>query len=236
MKLPFCAPSLLPPSHFTFVYRFFTNIVYNTLINPREYQTMSETSIYGSRLPDLTRVMNLILDEIASVRAGLTEKNGSDPVEHLLARIKSEESMREKCRRKGFPETEHSALVLIHDAIGIRVVCSFVDDVYTIRGRLISMPGFTVVEEKDYIKKCKLNGYRSLHLILRSDDGFYAEIQLRTISMDVWAALEHHMRYKKHIGGNTALITAELKRCADELASTDLSMQTIRDMILEEGD
>ena len=91
------------------------------------------------------------------------------------------------------------------------------------------------MDEKDYIKKCKPNGYRSLHMILRSDNGFYAEIQLRTISMDVWAALEHHMRYKKQVNGNLPLLTSELKRCADELASTDLSMQTIRDMILEEG-
>ncbi len=197
---------------------------------------MSETSIYGSHLPELEQVMTLILKEIADVRADLTVKYGSDPVEHLLSRIKAEESMREKCRRKGLPETEHSALVDIHDAIGIRVVCSFVDDVYAIRDRLASMPGFTVTEEKDYIKKCKPNGYRSLHMILRSDDGVYAEIQLRTISMDVWAALEHHMKYKKNISGNLSLVTAELKRCADELASTDLSMQTIRDMILEEGD
>jgi ppGpp synthetase/RelA/SpoT-type nucleotidyltranferase len=179
--------------------------------------------------------MNTILTEITAVRQELTEKTGSDPVEHLLSRIKSEESMREKCRRKGLPETEHSALADIHDAIGIRVVCSFIDDVYTIRDRLTAIPGFTVVDEKDYIKKCKPNGYRSLHMILKSDNGFYAEIQLRTISMDVWAALEHHMRYKKQVNGNLQLLTSELKRCADELASTDLSMQTIRDMILEEG-
>lgn len=197
---------------------------------------MSEPSIYGSHLPELNRVMNTILDEVAAARADLTEKTGSDPVEHLLSRIKSEDSMREKCRRKGLPETEHSALVDIHDAIGIRVVCSFVDDVYSIKNRLASMPGFTVVEEKDYIKKCKPNGYRSLHMILHSADGYYAEIQLRTISMDVWAALEHHMKYKKKLNGNISLLTAELKRCADELASTDLSMQTIRDMILEEGE
>ncbi len=196
---------------------------------------MSETSIYGSHLPELNNTMNTILTEVTAVRQELTEKTGSDPVEHLLSRIKSEESMREKCRRKGLPETEHSALADIHDAIGIRVVCSFIDDVYTIRDRLTAIPGFTVVDEKDYIKKCKPNGYRSLHMILRSDNGFYAEIQLRTISMDVWAALEHHMRYKKQVNGNLPLLTSELKRCADELASTDLSMQTIRDMILEEG-
>ncbi|MCR5295697.1 MAG: GTP pyrophosphokinase family protein [Lachnospiraceae bacterium] len=196
----------------------------------------TSTSIYGSQRLHMEEVMDRIVEEINDVRRELTAKTGSDPVEHLLARIKSEESMREKCRRKGLPEDEHSALVLIHDGIGIRVVCSFIDDVYVIRERLGAMQGAEIVEEKDYIRRSKPNGYRSLHMILRFDGSYYAEIQLRTISMDVWAALEHHMKYKKKIGGNTALITAELKRCADELASTDLSMQTIRDMILEEGE
>ncbi len=89
------------------------------------------------------------------------------------------------------------------------------------------------MKEKDYIRRAKPNGYRSYHMILRTQSGYYAEIQLRTISMDTWAALEHHLKYKKNLGGHVDLIVSELKRCADELASTDLSMQTIRDMILE---
>ena len=96
------------------------------------------------------------------------------------------------------------------------------------------MPDAEIVEVKDYIRHAKENGYRSLHLILKVRGRFYAEIQLRTISMDTWAALEHHLKYKKTVSGNSGLIVSELKRCADELASTDLSMQTIRDMILEE--
>ena len=142
--------------------------------------------------------------------------------------------MREKCRRKGLPETVDSALFRIHDAIGIRVVAAFVSDVYRIRDLLSQVNGLRITEEKDYIRHAKPNGYRSLHLILLCDEKWYAEVQLRTISMDTWAALEHHMRYKKKISRNLPLIEAELKRCADELASTDLSMQTIRDMILEE--
>ena len=90
-----------------------------------------------------------------------------------------------------------------------------------------------IIKEKDYIRRAKPNGYRSYHMILRTKAGYFAEIQLRTISMDTWAALEHHLKYKKSVGSRAALIEEELKRCADELASTDLSMQTIRDMILE---
>ena len=164
----------------------------------------------------------------------MTAELGMDPVEHYLTRIKSEDSMREKCRRKGLPVTTHSALHIIKDAIGVRVVCAFVDDVFEICRRLKASGQYEFVEEKDYIRHAKPNGYRSYHLIIRFQNGYFAEIQLRTISMDTWAALEHHLKYKKDVGGKTALIVQELKRCADELASTDLSMQTIRDMILEQ--
>ena len=88
-----------------------------------------------------------------------------------------------------------------------------------------------VYEEKDYIKNAKPNGYRSYHMILRTNDGYFAEIQLRTVSMDTWASLEHQMKYKKTLNGNEELISKELKRCADELASTDVSMQAIRNLI-----
>ena len=194
-----------------------------------------ETSIYGQHRPQMEDVMNIILGSIDELRAGMIEEYGSDPVEHCLSRIKTEESMREKCRRQDLPETTESALEIIHDAIGIRVVCAFISDVYSVRDHLRSMDKVEVVQEKDYIKQAKPNGYRSLHMILRYDGKYYVEIQLRTISMDTWAALEHHMRYKKQVSKSDALISAELKRCADELASTDMSMQTIRDLIRSEN-
>ena len=190
-------------------------------------------SIYGTSGPLPEGTMQMVLEEITKIRNEMAGELGMDPVEHLLGRIKSEESMREKCRRKGLPETPESALEKIHDAIGLRVVCAFLDDIYTIRDRLLALPRIRLVEEKDYIRHVKPNGYRSFHMIIIVDEKIYAEIQLRTISMDTWAALEHHLKYKKEIGGNTALISAELKRCADELASTDSSMQTLRDMIRE---
>lgn len=191
-------------------------------------------SIYGEHLKDLIEVQQEMSVHVEQIRKDMREEIGMDPVEHCLSRVKSEESMREKCRRKGLPETQVSALELIHDAIGFRIVCAFVDDVYTIRDRLTDFPDCEVIEEKDYIRHAKPNGYRSYHMILRVRDQYYVEFQLRTISMDTWAALEHHLKYKKRIE-NESLIVQELKRCADELASTDISMQTIRDMILTEG-
>lgn len=191
----------------------------------------SQESIYGDHLPRMREILQQFLDRIMALRRTLQEETGMDPVEHCLGRIKSEESMREKCRRQNLPETTHSALVEIHDAIGLRVVCAFLNDVYLVRDDLEQMDDVTIVLEKDYIRHAKPNGYRSLHMILQTADGYYVEIQLRTISMDTWAALEHQITYKKQIGGNIRLIRDELKRCADELASTDVSMQTIRDMI-----
>lgn len=193
-----------------------------------------QESIYGGRLPEMKALMEEMMEEIRRFREEEKAKTGLDPVEHCLCRIKDEESMREKCRRKGLPETPESALTDIHDGIGIRVVCPFLSDVYGVRESILGIPGVEVVEEKDYIRHAKSNGYRSLHLILKRG-GYYMEVQLRTISMDTWAALEHNMKYKRDVKGREELLVRELKRCADELASTDVSMQTIRDMIFEEA-
>ncbi len=208
-------------------------------------------SIYGENLREMEALRSEVEASIGELRARITESAGLDPVEHCLSRIKSEESMREKCRRRDLPETCRSALVEIQDSIGFRVVCAFLSDVKLVRDHLANLEGFEVIEEKDYIHQAKPNGYRSYHMILRTTDGripqgcepaasegqpargFFVEVQLRTISMDTWAALEHHLKYKKEAPANERLIVAELKRCADELASTDLSMQALRDLILE---
>ena len=194
----------------------------------------TQESIYGAHRPALEQVMDGLMRHIGEIRSEMEKKLSMDPVEHCLCRIKSEESMREKCRRNNLPETTDSALRILTDAVGLRIVCAFVDDVYTIRDYLNASVEYELIKEKDYLRHAKPNGYRSYHMILRTKQGYFAEIQLRTISMDTWAALEHHLKYKKSVGGRAALIEEELKRCADELASTDLSMQTIRDMILEE--
>ena len=193
----------------------------------------NNVSIYGEHKPELEKLLNSILLQVSEIREEMKSQLGIDPVEHCLGRIKSEDSMREKCVRKNLPVTTESALEKIYDAVGVRIVCAFVDDVFTIRDYIVNSGRYEVINEKDYINTAKPNGYRSYHMILRVGAKYHAEIQLRTISMDTWAALEHHLKYKKKIGARQKLIEEELKRCADELASTDLSMQTIRDMILE---
>lgn len=198
-------------------------------------------SIYGKYNDILPQVMESIVEPIKKFNAETERNTGNTVYEHLIYRVKADPSMREKCRRKGLPETAESALGKIHDAIGIRIVTGFVDDIYTLTGFLKSMPSARVIDEKDYIRNAKPNGYRSYHMILESivpyedvagnDPGrYFAEFQIRTIAMDSWASLEHELKYKQQIG-NEKMIVSELKRVADELASCDVSMQTIRDLI-----
>lgn len=201
---------------------------------------MSE-SIYGKYKPAVQAVMDNLVAAIQDYSDCIKRQEGEAAYEHLIYRIKSEDSMLEKCTRKGLPQTAYSALHEIHDAIGLRIVCCFLDDIYRNIKAITSLPGVRVVEEKDYIRHVKPNGYRSYHLIIEVEASyedvtganpghFFAEIQLRTIAMDSWASLEHQMKYKHDIR-NPEMIVRELKRCADELAACDVSMQTIRNLI-----
>lgn len=198
-------------------------------------------SIYGEYEGTLQRIMEDIEGRLFAYQERVKSETNENAYEYILARIKTDESMREKCRRKGIPETAESALSKLTDAIGIRVICSFVDDVFNIVEYIRSFDDCEIIEEKDYIRHAKPNGYRSYHMILgvhtsesdvmgNTPGTFYVELQIRTIAMDTWAALEHRMKYKKDIP-NQELLVGELKRVADELASCDLSMQTIRELI-----
>ncbi|MCR5774558.1 MAG: GTP pyrophosphokinase family protein [Lachnospiraceae bacterium] len=204
----------------------------------------SEESIYGHYIDILPEVMDAIVKPIIRFNEETEKETGHGLYNHLLYRIKSDASMREKLEKRGLPVTTESALKKVHDALGIRIIAGYVDDIYVMIGHLRSLPSCRVVEEKDYIRNSKPNGYRSYHMILEftvpfedvsgNDPGHYfAEIQLRTIAMDSWASLEHELKYKHQIG-NEKMIVSELKRVADELASCDLSMQTIRDLIRQE--
>jgi GTP pyrophosphokinase len=173
------------------------------------------------------------------------EKTGEALFEHLNGRVKNEASMIDKCERRHLPATPYSALHELTDAIGIRVVTTFRDDIDRVIHIIESFDDCEIVERKDYIHHVKPNGYRSYHLILSMETPYedvcgsvpghyFVEIQLRTIAMDTWASLEHQVSYKKNIDPKRAeLLSQELKRCADELASCDISMQTIRNLIKE---
>ncbi len=195
------------------------------------------SSIYG----DYAEILEQIKEDFLNRLSILREEN---LFEHISARVKSETSMEEKCRRKNYPVNAHSALKKIKDSIGIRIVCLFREDVYKCVEYIKSLPDVSVSEEKDYIKQSKENGYRSYHMIIEVESNhfdiegnekgkYFIEIQLRTIAMDTWAALEHEIKYKKSIK-MSEIISKELKRCADELAACDISLQAIRDIANKE--
>lgn len=192
---------------------------------------------YGKYASVLEQSKAYMLEEIGRLLENVTSDPEHAPAEHILGRIKSAQSMREKLRRRGFDQDDaRTGIQNLSDAIGVRIVTHFVGDVYLILDELKRSDKWEVVTVKDYIVDSKPNGYRSLHVILKVPvecddfDSIEAEIQLRTIAMDCWASLEHQLKYKKNIE-DPELIIAELKRCADEMASTDLTMQTLREMI-----
>lgn len=200
-------------------------------------------SIYGICRESLYSVMNRLVSQIEAYSRDYESANGERLYEHLRYRIKSEESMLDKLRRQGLEPTPMNALRKLTDAIGLRIVCLFIDDVYENAARIRAIPGVRVAQEKDYIRNAKPNGYRSYHMILdveteeldieeHAPGHYYVEIQLRTIAMDTWAALEHELKYKKSIR-NPEMITQELHRCANDLAACDVSMQTLKRIIRE---
>ena len=195
-------------------------------------------SIYGAWKDALPQVLHSLVSQIEDFSEKRKEETGEAAYEHLIYRIKSEESMRDKCRRKNLPETPSSALYDIHDAIGIRIVCCFLNDIYENIDFIRSLPGCTIVKGKDYIKNAKPNGYRSYHMIVEvpvffssSKKNIRVEVQIRTIAMDCWASIEHELKYKHDIA-NPELMQQELKHCSDQIASTDLSLSTLKELIL----
>ena len=196
-----------------------------------------ENSFYKDSIVLLEGAISDITSKLDIIRKYKISKNDRDPIEYITTRVKSEESMKEKLKRKNLDVTLQNALTKIFDAAGIRIICAYIDDVYIVAEMLKKYKDLKVVKEKDYIKNPKPNGYRSYHIVFELSldlageiNNVYVEIQIRTIAMDFWSNLEHQMKYKKDVK-NQEFIAQELKRCADEIATTDLNMQTIRDMI-----
>lgn len=195
-----------------------------------------DLQFYGEFAPKLEEIQTILMREIQAMLDSISTDSETALAEHIKCRIKSADSLREKLRRLALEESAACALQNLSDIVGARVITHFVGDIYTVLELIENNDHWKVVTVKDYIANAKPNGYRSLHVLLSLPFGvggidvIKVEIQLRTIAMDCWASLEHQLKYKKNIR-NTALIVDELKRCADEMASTDLSMQTIRDLI-----
>lgn len=194
-------------------------------------RSMTCEEYYGAEYERLLCTEALLVSKIGQIKNEARGEEDLQPIVYCCSRIKSPESMIDKLRRYGLPATLEAALGSIYDAVGVRIVCSFTSDVINVVERLENDPELTVIEKKDYLTHPKPNGYRSVHLCVRLiGTGVLAEIQIRTIAMDFWATLEHQLKYKKRIA-HDQLFRSELKRCADEIASVDISMQTIREIL-----
>ena len=194
---------------------------------------MMYEEFYKDRYALMIETRRILEAKAESFRTGEAPGGDVQPVVYWCSRIKSPESMMRKLAGRGFPVTAEAALENVYDAVGVRIVCSFASDVFAVVEALEADPDIEILEKKDYLTRPKPNGYLSIHLCIRlRPTGLLAEIQVRTIAMDFWATLEHQLKYKKNVRSET-LIRSELKRCADEIASADLSMQTIREILKE---
>ncbi len=164
-----------------------------------------------------------------------------NPINSIHSRLKSIESISRKLKSKDIPFTLSNIEKNLSDVAGIRVICSFTSDVYLLAKALLKQDDITLVSIKDYIKSPKPNGYRSLHLIVNvpiflvhEKKIMTVEIQLRTIAMDSWAALEHQLKYKKD-NEFTEEMTEELYRCAKISADLDMRMDSLKGSVYEEA-
>lgn len=182
--------------------------------------------LYRSALKVAVTQMEILDEEFASLY-------DHSPIHHIEYRIKTLDSIIEKLKRNGFEVTIDNIYAHINDVAGIRVICNYLDDIYYLRRLLTRTESFKVSREVDYIAQPKESGYRSLHLIIDvpiviSEGTLHlpVEIQLRTIAMDMWASLEHELRYKsdRDFDEND---TARLRLCSDAISEIDREMQNI---------
>ena len=190
----------------------------------------NEMMKYSCAIRELKTKLEVLNDE-------LSVRNQRNPIEMIKSRVKRPESIFGKLRRRGLPLTVESMTQNLDDIAGVRVICSFIDDIYDVSRMLARQDDVRVVAIKDYIRSPKVNGYRSYHLIVEIPVYFSdkvrpvrCEIQIRTIAMDFWATLDHDMQYKKQVEDSEAIMR-ELRECADVIHQTDEKMMRLRERI-----
>lgn len=181
--------------------------------------------LYSSALKEISTKLDILDDNFNHIYK-------HNPIHHIERRVKEMTSLVKKLQRKGLTIDAETAKTNILDIAGIRVVCNYLEDIYVIEKLLLKQEDVKLLKRKDYIQHPKENGYRSLHIVV-SIPVFLAdrvevtpvEIQIRTIGMDMWASLEHKIRYKNNT--NTEDYKDKLKECAVEISDVEAKMQTI---------
>ena len=190
----------------------------------RDYAEMEH--LYNAAIRQLTIKFEILNDEFKV-------KYERSPIHHIESRVKSAASIVNKLILRGMEVTPESARMNINDIAGVRVVCCYIDDVYSVADMLLRQSDIRLLREQDYIKEPNFNGYRSLHLdielpiyLSEKTEMVKAEVQLRTVAMDFWASLEHDLRYKSDKVIPPGL-GAQMLSCANEIAAIDRQMQEI---------
>ncbi len=202
-----------------------------------------------SRRDDFVRLMTYYRCAIMEIQTKLNVLNAEfslrydrNPFESIESRLKRPESIVEKMLRRGIPITVEDMEQEMTDIAGIRVICSFQEDLYSLAELLVEQDDVLLISRKDYIRNPKANGYRSLHLLIdipiflsQGKRHMRVEVQFRTIAMDFWASVDHKLKYKKTLRDPEAVV-AKLKICADTLAKMDQEMEEIRRTIDADGE
>ena len=183
-------------------------------------------SYYRCAMMEVSTKFN-VLDEELSLQY---DRN---PIEAIKTRLKSPESIMDKLSRRGLPFSAESIEQNLNDIAGVRVICAYISDIYMLRDALLRQDDIVLLQEKDYIKSPKPNGYRSLHLIVETPIFLHdqkkqmrVEVQFRTMAMDWWASVEHKLRYKKPAAPEE--VNSELKECAEISADLDKRLEKLR--------
>lgn len=186
---------------------------------------------YNFALQSLETQLNILIKEFEF-------KNKYNPVEHIKSRIKTEKSAIDKLERKGYEVSIKNLVLHVHDMIGIRIVCSFISDVYDIVDIIKNSKQIKVKSEKDYIKSPKDTGYISYHLIVyvpiyinNTVEYIEAEIQIRTLAMDFWASLDHKIQYKFPNDTIPEEVKQEMYNCAFDIQALDSKMEKLNDKV-----
>ena len=202
--------------------------------HPRDKEIIGTVVKYQEMLLGYTCAMKEVQTKFDVLNTEFKVRNQRNPISSVTTRLKSTASITEKLNRRGLPVTLESVEKNLNDVAGVRVICSYQDDIYRIATALLGQDDVKLIEKKDYIANPKPNGYRSLHLII-TVPVFFAQkrrrvkvaVQIRTIAMDFWASLEHQMKYKQELPNQEA-IADELKNIADAIYDTDQRMLDLR--------
>lgn len=200
-------------------------------------EKLRETKFFNKMMMEYRFAIMEVETRLKALNGEFSQEYNRNPFESIKSRLKTPESIFEKLERKGHPVTLEGITEYLTDVAGVRVICSFPDDIYRLARLLTMQDDIILLREKDYIKNPKPNGYRSLHLIVsvpiflsHGKKNMKVEVQFRTIAMDFWASLEHKLKYKKDVDDADEIV-GQLKVCADSIETLDYQMQEIRNRI-----